>query len=82
VGGWNSVSHLHHFAGHCHELVEASAWNDDRVPAAVRFLCDAHKATSFVLSVFYVEMLAFDLKLFRDNYVIHDDLEGMALKTI
>ena len=46
----------------------------------MRFLSDTHKTASFVFSEFNVEMLTFDLEFFRDNDVIHDDLEGCRLK--
>jgi hypothetical protein len=46
----------------------------------MRFLRDPHETASFVFPEFNVEMLAFDLEFFRDNYVIHDDLEGVTLK--
>ena len=80
VSSRNSVGALHHFACHGHELIQACARNDDRVTTTVRFLGDTHKAASFVFSEFNVEMLAFDLEFFRDNYVIHDDWEGCHLK--
>ena len=46
----------------------------------MRFLGDTHKTAALVFSVFYVEMLTFDLEFFRDDYVVHDDLEGWRLK--
>ena len=73
---WDTVGALHHFAGHGHELFQASTRNDDRVTSPMRFLRDPHETASFVFPEFNVEMLAFDLEFFRDNYVIHDDLEG------
>jgi hypothetical protein len=79
VRGRNSVGGLDHLAGHGHEFVQTRTGDDDRVPTAVRFLGDAHKAPSFIFAEFYIEMLTFDLKFFRDNYVIHDALEGFHL---
>jgi hypothetical protein len=76
VGSGNSVRALHHFAGHGHKLFQAGARNNDRVTSPMRFLRDPHETASFVFPEFNVEMLAFDLEFFRDNYVIHDDLEG------
>ena len=79
VRGWNSVGRLYHLTGHGHEFIQARTRNDDRVPTTMRFLGDTHKAASFVFAKFNVKMLTFDLEFFRDNYVIHDDLEGFHL---
>jgi hypothetical protein len=79
VRGGNSVGGLYHLASHGHEFFQASTWNDDRVPTTMRFLGDAHKAPSFIFAEFYIEVLTFDLKFFRDNYVIHDAWEGYHL---
>lgn len=68
----NPVGGLYHLAGHGHEFVQTRTWDDDRVPTTVRFLGDTHKAPSFIFAEFNIEMLTFDLKFFRDNYVIHD----------
>jgi hypothetical protein len=76
VRGWNSVGGLYHLTGHGHEFVQTRTWDDDRVPTTVRFLGDTHKAPSFIFAEFNIEVLTFDLEFFRDNYVIHDDLEG------
>jgi hypothetical protein len=46
----------------------------------MRFLGDTHKTASFIFSKFNVEMLTFDLEFFRDDYVVHDNLEGSHLK--
>jgi hypothetical protein len=75
----NSIGTLHDLTRHGHKLIQAGARNDDRVTATVRFLGNTHKTASFVLPEFNVKMLTFDLELFRDNYVIHDDLEGYRL---
>jgi len=48
----------------------------------MRFLGDSHKPASFVFSKFNVEMLTFDLEFFRDNDVVHDDLEGCRWKPL
>lgn len=79
VRGRHSVSRLYHLAGHSHEFFQASTWNDDRIPTTMRFLGDTHKAPSLVFAKFNVEMLAFDLEFFRDNYVIHDAWRGYYL---
>jgi len=76
MGSGYPVCALHDLRRHRHELIQAGARNDDRVSTTVRFLGNTHKTASFVFSEFNVEMLAFDLEFFRDNYVIHDDLEG------
>jgi hypothetical protein len=76
VRGGNSVSRLYHLAGHRHEFFEPRTWDDDRVPTTMSFFGDTHKAPSFIFAEFNIEMLAFDLKFFRDNYVIHDAWEG------
>jgi hypothetical protein len=81
VRSGNSVGAVHHFTGHGHELFQPRARNDDRITTTMCFLRDTHEAASFVFSKFYVEVLTFDLKFFRDNYVIHDDLEGCRLET-
>ena len=77
--GGNPVGRLYHLASHRHEFVKARARNDDRVSTTMRFFGDTHKAPSFIFAEFNIEMLAFDLKFFRDNYVIHDALEGFHL---
>ena len=47
----------------------------------MRFFGDTHEPAAFVFSEFNVEMLTFDLEFFRDNDVIHDDLEGCRWKS-
>jgi hypothetical protein len=79
VCGWNSVGGLYHLTGHGHEFIQARTWDDDRVPTTMCFLGDTHKAPSFIFAEFNIKMLTFDLKFFRDNYVIHDALEGFHL---
>jgi hypothetical protein len=78
----NSVGGLYHLDGHGHEFFQSRTGNDDRVSTTVRFLGDAHKASSFIFAKFNIEMLALDLEFFRDNYVIHDALEGASDLTI
>jgi hypothetical protein len=74
------VSRVNHLTSHRHELLKARARDDDRVATTMCFLGDTHEAASFVFSKFNVEVLTLNLEFFRDNYVIHDDLEGMPLK--
>jgi hypothetical protein len=73
---------VHHLTRHGHEFFEARAWYDDRVATAMRLLSDAHKAASFVFPKLYVKMLPLNLEFFRDNYVIHDDLQGCHLTVV
>lgn len=74
------IGRVDHLTRHCHELLEASARDDDRIATTMRFLSDTHEAASFVFSIFNVEVLTLNLEFFRDDYVIHDDLEGMPIK--
>ena len=72
------IGRVDHLTRHRHELLEAGAWDDDRIATTMRFLSDTHEAASFVFSKFNVEVLTLNLEFFRDNYVIHDDLGGDA----
>jgi hypothetical protein len=80
VGCRHPVGRLNYFTSHGHELLKAGTRDDDRVTATMRLLGNAHKAASFVFSKFNVKVLALNLEFFRDDYVIHDDLEGCHLK--
>ena len=53
------------------EIAHASARNDDRVPATVRFLGDAKELPAIVLPEFHVKTLPFDLEFFRVDDAVH-----------
>jgi hypothetical protein len=80
VRRWHSIRRVNHFTGHRHELLKARTRDDDRVATTMSFLGDTHEAASFIFSKFNVEMLTLNLEFFRDDYVVHGDLEGMPLK--
>jgi hypothetical protein len=74
------IRRLNHFTGHSHELLKARTRDYDRIATTMSFLGDTHEAASFVFSKFNVEVLTLNLEFFRDDYVVHGDLEGMPLK--
>ena len=53
------------------ETINASAWNNNCVSAAVGFLRNTKKFTPVVLAEFDVEMLPFDLQLPGFDEIIH-----------
>jgi hypothetical protein len=53
------------------EVTHAGAWNDDRVPSAVRFLGNPEKSPAIVFTKLDVKTLPFDLEFFRLDNAIH-----------
>jgi hypothetical protein len=66
-----SLGVFDHVVDGCGEILDAGAWNDDRVAAAVRFLGDAEKLPPIILPELHMEMLPLDLQLPRLDEIVH-----------
>jgi hypothetical protein len=62
---------IQHFANGGGEILEPGARNNDCVPPAMRFFGDTQKLPAIVFTKLDVEMLTFDLKLFRLDDIVH-----------
>jgi hypothetical protein len=69
--GWSTLGVFDHVLDSGGEILDAGAWNDDRVAAAMRFLCDAEKLPAIILAKLHMEMLPLDLQLPRLDEIVH-----------
>lgn len=60
-----------HFTDRRGEVAHAGARNNDRVPAAMRFLGDAKEFSAIVFAKLDVKTLSFDLKLLCFDNAVH-----------
>ena len=60
-----------HFADRRREIIHAGAWNNDRVPSAMRFFGDTKEFSAIVFAKLNVKTLSFDLKLLCFDNAVH-----------
>ena len=76
---WRSFAVRKNFGNRRRKVINARAWYDNAVAAAVSFLSDTQEFTAVVLPEFDVEMLALNLQFFRLDDVVHFALRAPSL---
>ena len=76
---WRRFAVRKNFSNGRRKLINACAWDDDAVSAAMSFLCDAQESAALVLPELDIEMLALNLQFFRLDDVIHFALRSPSL---